>query len=79
MNDKDMGDALEKGLGGFIGELRKDSNIPVGGRLEWSGLVDAVGSRTADKILGNAPKPFTEAEMAVRMAAMKKHLDDMGL
>ncbi len=79
MSDKELGDALEKGLSGFIAGMRKDYGIADKQPIVWNGLVDAVGDRAADRILGNPPKPFTEAEIAVRMEAMKKRLEEMGL
>jgi hypothetical protein len=67
---------LENGLAKHIKQLRDDNKIT--GSIRWDGLSEAVGERAADTILGNAPKPFTDAEVAARVAAMKKKLDEMG-
>lgn len=71
-----MSNELEKGLAKHIQQMRDADEIR--GSIRWDGLSEAVGERTADTILGNAPKPFTDAEVAARVAAMKKKLDEMG-
>lgn len=72
----ELENGLENGLAKHIKQLRDDNQIT--GSIRWDGLSEAVGELTADKILGNAPKPFTDAEVAARVAAMKKKLDEMG-
>ncbi len=72
----ELENGLENGLAKHIKQLRDDNQIT--GSIRWDGLSEVVGERTADKILGNAPKPFTDAEVAARVAAMKKKLDEMG-